>query len=222
MHRLAKRSDKGFLVSEYFGLEQLDRVIAEHIHDPAGIFVELGAADGIKHSNTLYFERKGWRGVLIEPVPWQYECCLTNRPLAKVFNCACVPFGEEEFIEMTAVGLMSMIVGAMGGGAREAEWIARGAGLHGEPRLIRAPARTLTSVLEEAGLMSVDLLVLDVEGYEVNVLKGLEFALLPPRWIAAEDAYDDALHDYLIQQGYRMESILSERRFTRDILYSRD
>jgi hypothetical protein len=35
-----------------------------------GIFVELGALDGVTYSNTLFFERMfDWRGVLIEAQP---------------------------------------------------------------------------------------------------------------------------------------------------------
>jgi hypothetical protein len=105
----------------YYGLGEFDRRIAEHLVESKGTFVELGAGDGLKHSNTLFFEERGWRGVLIERIPAQYERCILNRPLARVFNCACVPFGKEGVVEMISVGYMSMVVGAMGGGSRETE-----------------------------------------------------------------------------------------------------
>ncbi len=39
-----------------------------------GVFIELGATDGVHNSNTLYYERElGWTGLLIEPIPWCFE-----------------------------------------------------------------------------------------------------------------------------------------------------
>jgi FkbM family methyltransferase len=205
----------------YYGLNNLDKKIAEYLPEPTGSFVELGAGDGLRHSNTRMFEDRGWRGVLIEPVSSQYEQCVVNRPLAQVFNCACVSSADGETVEMNAVGYMSMVVGAMGGGPREAEWIARGALRNGPAKRIRVPARTLTSVLQEAGLTEIDLLSLDVEGYEVDVLRGLDFSLYAPRWVVAEDAYNYEVCAYLTQNGYYKVTALSELPFVRDLLYRR-
>lgn len=39
-----------------------------------GVFIELGATDGVHNSNTLYYEKAlGWTGLLIEPIPWYFE-----------------------------------------------------------------------------------------------------------------------------------------------------
>jgi hypothetical protein len=48
------------------------------------------------------------------------------------------------------------------------------------------PARTLTSLLDEIGAPEVDLLSLDVEGFEPQVLAGLNLEKYPPRWILVE------------------------------------
>lgn len=48
---------------------------------PGGTFVELGAHDGIRHSNTMLLEEcYGWTGLLIEPQPKLYDKLLLNRP----------------------------------------------------------------------------------------------------------------------------------------------
>ena len=45
-----------------------------------GFFIELGACDGILHSNTYYFEKKlGWKGITIEPNPLYWEDLNKNR-----------------------------------------------------------------------------------------------------------------------------------------------
>ena len=39
-----------------------------------GVFLEMGACDGVLYSNTLFLEKTcGWTGILIEPHPNQFE-----------------------------------------------------------------------------------------------------------------------------------------------------
>ena len=41
--------------------------------------------------------------------------------------------------------------------------------------LIKVKARTLSSILNELNIQNIDFFSLDVEGYEFNVLKGIDF-----------------------------------------------
>lgn len=41
--------------------------IDEFFKDRIGFFVDIGAADGVTHSNTLHLIESGWKGILIEP-----------------------------------------------------------------------------------------------------------------------------------------------------------
>lgn len=205
----------------FFGLDELDKHIAEYVTAEHGTFVELGAYDGVTQNNTLYFERKGWRGVLIEPTPSAYYACVANRPLAKVFNCACIASDDPRTeVEMTSVGLMSLVTGARGGREGELEWIERGASIQKiQHRQIMVPARTLDSVLEEACLGNIELLCLDVEGYELQVLNGLNLEKRQPEFIVCEDSYDQSIQQYLTMRNYEICSVLAEHRFVRDVLY---
>lgn len=208
--------------NNFYGLENLDEKIANYVDDDTGTFVELGAFDGISQNNTLYFEEKGWRGVLIEPIPENYEKCLQNRPLAQVFNCACKSFDDDRTeISMRYSGLMSLVCGVKNEKAAEDAWVARGEELQNITSYsVTVPARTLSSVLDEAGISQIDLLILDVEGFELDVLEGLDFGSWRPRYIVAEDTYNNDIIEYLKKQDYRIVDILVERNFTRDILYS--
>ena len=53
-----------------FGLNGLDLALLPWLDFRDGFFIEAGANNGVKFSNTLFFERyRNWRGLLIEPIP---------------------------------------------------------------------------------------------------------------------------------------------------------
>jgi FkbM family methyltransferase len=196
--------------------------LARHLPDRPGAFVELGAFDGLSQSTTAWLEaNRGWRGILIEPVPEAYERCVRNRPLATVVNCACVSSDyERPTVEMTYAGLMSIVRGARSSDAEDEAWVARGEELQQLTRYtFDAQARTLDSVLDEHGIRSLDLLALDVEGYELEVLRGFELARFRPRYVLAEESGAADVHGYLAARGYRVLAELGRRRFTFDLLY---
>lgn len=60
-------------------------------------------------------------------------------------------------------------------------------GIPVQETLFDVPMRTLTEILDESGTPSnFDLLSLDVEGYEVEVLKGLDFQKYRPKAMCIE------------------------------------
>lgn len=212
---------KEYIGRKYFGLNDLDRKIEEYISKDTGTFVEVGAFDGINQSNTLHFERKGWRGILIEPVPRNFANCQANRPLARVVNAACVArdYSRNEVV-MCDVGLMSVVQGARGNMQEEQEWIRRGESVQGITSLpCNAPARTLSAILEAEGVTKIDLLSIDVEGYESEVLEGLDFSRFRPEYVVIEDSGTSDLEQILRTAGYELVAVLERRAYTRDLLF---
>ena len=205
----------------FYGLDQLDAKIADYVTADRGVFVELGAYDGILQNNTLHFEERGWTGVLIEPQPEVFARCVQNRPKSKVYNCACVPRDyPAATVEMASVGLMSIIRGSLGNRTLEEAWIARGETVQSiRHSMISVPARTLDSVLDDARISRFDLLVLDVEGAEIGVLQGLDLEKHRPEFIVCEDAYNQSVAGFLQNHRFIQHAVLSERKFTRDVLY---
>src|SRR5207244_2036350 len=73
-------------------LYAMEERLAAHLPERDGFYVEAGANDGFDQSNTYWLERfRGWRGVLVEPVPELYREVLREQRNARVFNCALVP-----------------------------------------------------------------------------------------------------------------------------------
>ena len=202
------------------GLNDLDRKLAQYVDLTGGFFIEAGANDGFTQSNTYYLERfKGWRGILVEGIPELAARCRAQRPSAQLFECALVADGyPHSTVEMTFCGLMSVTEGAFASTDRTVDdHLASGSHVQGlRPYSLQVPARTLTAVLDEANPPPViDLFSLDVEGFELEVLKGLDFDRYRPRYLLIEalklppvEAYlaphyelVDALthHDYLFR-----------------------
>jgi hypothetical protein len=76
------------------------------------------------------------------------------------------------------------------------------------------PARTLTAVLDSHGIRRVDFLSLDVEGYELEVLKGLDFDRFRPTLMLIEARYREEIDNFL-KPRYQPVAELSHH----DVLY---
>ncbi|MBD2181535.1 FkbM family methyltransferase [Planktothrix sp. FACHB-1355] len=154
-----------------------------------GFFIEVGANDGFSQSNTYYLERlKGWTGILIEPIPELYRECVRERPNSKVFNCALVAHDyPSATIEMSYGHLMSLVKGSFHSSQAEAGHLEKAKEYYDiEPFVIEVPARTLTSILDELKVTEINFFSLDVEGFELNVLQGLEFSKYQPKYMLIE------------------------------------
>lgn len=204
-------------------LYQIDRRLAEIFGCRPGFFVEAGANDGFRQSNTYYLERFcGWSGVLVEPIPELYERCRRERPRSKVVHSALVADASIESIPMAFADLMSVVAGTKG--EHESRWLAHGlsrVGVVVEPSYqVCVPAKTLTAVLDEVTAPTdPDLLSVDVEGYEVEVLRGLDLERYAFRCILveiADGAHADAI-DEILASSYEKRQMLSHH----DALYRR-
>lgn len=206
-----------------YALDNLDRKLALYINAKNGFFIEAGANDGVHQSNTLYFERyHGWRGLLIEPVPELAARCRANRPRAIVENCALVASDyAAEHIEIQYCNLMSTVKGSFGSPQAESAHLESGKRFlqpGEEVYTLSVPARTLSDILDERQITHIDLLSLDVEGYEQEALKGLDFSRHRPVYILVEARDRSAIED-LIGACYQPEAILTITPDYQDILY---
>jgi FkbM family methyltransferase len=202
-----------------FGLDALDLRLAMHVKESGGFYVEAGANDGVTQSNTLFFARyRGWRGLLVEPVPELARRCRAMRPESVVEQAALVgPDHAAPTIAMRYANLMSVVAGARGSEADDREHVARGEALQGLASYkLEVPARTLDAILDAHGVRRIDLLSLDLEGYEAQALRGLDLRHRRPQWVLVE-AWDRPAIDALLAPWYDAVGVLSHH----DVLYRR-
>lgn len=205
--KVARKINKAIIRRKSFGLSKLDLKLRPYLKNiKNGFFVEAGANDGVKQSNTYYFEKYlGWKGLLIEPIPEIFERCRKNRPNSLTENYALVaPDYPNNTIIMRYSNLMSVVKGGMRTKEDEDKHIENGCRLKNlKTYEVNVPASTLTAILDKNSVKKIDLLSLDVEGYELPALQGLDYNRYRPTYILVEARYKDEITNFLTKQSYK-------------------
>lgn len=177
-------------------------------------FVEIGGNDGLTQSNTLLLELDKshvWRGLLVEPS--QKACSRARRvrgSMTTIIRGAGVSFDySDSHVDMLDYDLTSFSPtlesdfdrsgGFLDASRRWSRQISSG-------RTYQAPAITLSTALERAGAPnSIDLLTIDVEGSELEILRGVDFSKYRFDMIVVESRDHSRISKYLAEFGYKME-----------------
>ena len=174
-----------------------------------GVFVDVGARDGLKFSNTAYLEQaKGWTGIAVEPHPDLFA------ELKSCRKCQCIdvaassgPADSLQFIKMLEEpfgnsGLLSTFRDR-----RRLETI--------KHEIISVPARPVSGIIKH--LPVVHYLDVDVEGHELEVLKGVDFDATDIRVIGVEALEGSKqaarIDDFMNGKGYQPFAHLISDRF---------
>lgn len=154
-----------------------DEFLLQHFFENicGGTYVELGALDGVKYSNShLFHYGLDWRGVLIEPNPKNFRALRRNRPKDDTFNYAvCASSSKVHFVGDRKRGATSGVLEFMDPSFVK-EW-------HPDIDIAKLPTidcKSLSDILDESMLVpgqAIDFLSLDVEGAELEVLRTLNF-----------------------------------------------
>jgi FkbM family methyltransferase len=131
------------------------------------IYIEAGAHDGVFQSRSIQFKNNNeYFGLLIEPHFETYKQCIINRDdgFCKIYNAALVSFDFES--TEIQLGIHSEYT-AMNSIVKPSN--------QNYVDTISVPARTLQSILDENNISIVENFYLDTEGYEKNVLNGIDF-----------------------------------------------
>ena len=156
--------------------------LAETGHKRGGFFVEIGAFDGIEHSNTYLLEKEfGWTGILVEPNPDYHSLLRERRSAALSTNAVYSKSGKVDFVNVRDGAVLS--------GIAEHAFDDRHAGLRRRESsdVISVEAVTLNELLEkEKAPKTVDYISIDTEGSEFEILAAFNFDAFDVRLFSIE------------------------------------
>ena len=197
----------------YAALNSLDRKVAKYLPD-RGIFIEAGANDGLNQSNTLFLARsRSWQGILVEPVPRLFERCKKNRSESFCVNAALVsPEESGVIIDLIDVDLMTSVRRSKNFSFDESH-IKSGEIVQSISRkTVSAVGKTISEIISASGQVSIDFLSLDVEGFELEALKGITKEEHFPNFILVETKQIGLVLEVL-NNRYELVEILSEHDY---------
>jgi len=134
-----------------------------------GFFIEAGAFDGINYSNTFLLEKKyNWKGLLVEPLKTEFEICKKYRTKSIVVNNILSNQRDmNKFIKIYFSGLESLIIDHNYSLMPENHLNDKLSKKHAYIKSV-----TLDHLLDIYRINYVDILIVDVEGFEINLLDG--------------------------------------------------
>ncbi len=173
----------------------------------------IGANDGqVALSMDEAFPKRQF--YLIEPVPSTFQKLLANVSSRQNMKCFNLAAGDkEEVLEMFAddFSAASSLLPYEGRAIQEFPFLGKG-------HAIQVQITPLDQILESCGASEVDMLIMDVQGYEDKVLQGAERTLKSCDVIMSElslqDLYRgsstfDCVYQALVREGFHLRHLLN-------------
>lgn len=162
-----------------------------------GVFLDLGAFDGITPSNTYFFEKNlNWRGFCFEPIPPVFKNLKKNRKCKCLNNC----IGDKKgVVEFSFVRNNPMFSGISKNLHTENTRIIDDEQIE----IIKSKIVAIGDFLNKNKIQEIHILSLDIEGNEEKVLSAINFDNVFIHSICVEDAYNEKkLDDFLKNKGF--------------------
>lgn len=163
-----------------------------------GVCVEIGANDGVSLSNTFFFEKLGWKCIVAEPIAELAANIRENRNCVLHEVAVSDRTGHTKFTVARGVDMLSGI-------NPTSEHVQRINSEGGSLSDITVPCITMDELLATSGISDVDFVSIDVEGHEMQVLRGFSLDRYKPRILIIEDnamGMDNTISHYLKTFGY--------------------
>jgi FkbM family methyltransferase len=148
-----------------------------------GTFIEVGATDGIRGSNTLFFEEAlGWNGLLVEGSTENFHHLKADRRRkgsTKVFSAVCSEKGVSKYIGdgLAAGAIEDMTLHHIESWAKHFKSL----------QIYEVPCDKMSALVRQAGMpRTIDLMSVDIEGGEYRALATFDWSAHDVRVIVIE------------------------------------
>jgi len=157
-----------------------------------GVFVDIGANDGVSFSNSLFFEEElGWQGICVEPLPHVFEKLKQRRRCICVQGCVADKMKSAKFLQITSGPemLSGLLFNYHPAHIKRIEEELRRSG--GKASIIDVPCFLFNDLMKRYGFKHVNFLSIDTEGNEFEILSTIDYESFQIDVITVEDNYND-------------------------------
>lgn len=170
-----------------------------------GVFLDIGANDGVTFSNTYFFEKElNWTGICIEPIDDIFKELEKNRTSININGCAWNDDSIKTFRKLN--GNAEMLSGIIDSyNEKHKERIDLECNIFNcTYEDIKVKCYNINSLLKKHKMYHIDFLSIDTEGSELEILKCIDFSMFNIEVILVENNYSDIeLKQYIQSKGYR-------------------
>ena len=198
-----------------FSLSGEDMVVYSLVRKYYGYYIDVGAFHPWRYSNTYFFYLYGWTGITIDPNP-QY-IYLFNMLRKKDIHLQTAVSDKTQ--EMT---YYSFNIPPYNGFSKEILKSVPGLKLIGEKKISVSPLEQILDKHVPKG-KKIDFLSVDVEGFEMDVLKSNNWEKYRPQIVLAEvldtaieEAFTHPVTLFMKEKGYELVSCLQQNLVYRD------
>ena len=169
-----------------------------------GVFCDVGANHPLYINNTRYFEELGWSGYAFEPLPHMQLFWKKHRK-AKFFPYAASD--NEGDVTFTTVKNES-------GWEDMLSYVKKTSKVKYDYKTedITVKTRVLKNVFREESITEIDYMSIDVEGHELQVIKGIDFTKVKVKVLTIENNFggagdeshygDDQIRNIMFENNY--------------------
>jgi FkbM family methyltransferase len=206
--------NKSLIYPYYHGENQkgkcVDETLREYFPNALynGVFLDIGAYEPVNISNSYHFEKNGWSVICFEANTELIPVLKNERK--NVYNYA-ISNESKEYVEFNIVD------GIWGGGSLTAgvsaidldpEYMKVFGNDIRKIRKIKVPQKSLNDCLPEIlkNSTNIDIVSIDVEGGELNVLKGFDLNKYSVKVFVIENIFSNKdIGDYLLSYNYILD-----------------
>jgi FkbM family methyltransferase len=193
-----------FFAPRYFGQTAEDAILKIYLPEKKGFYLDIGAGRPIRGSNTYALYLRGWNEVCIEPITVNSKLLKAFRRRDKVLNILVGPddsiidFWEFEPYEYSTAD----------------EIVAEKVKKYDGVRLLnysKKIVRPLSDIAPSSSPFEASLLSVDVEGFDLEVLKSNNWEKFRPRVVCVEE-WESTMDEHLKSE---VETFLTSLNYKR-------
>jgi FkbM family methyltransferase len=162
-----------------------------------GVVIEVGGGDTDYLSFSKHFKNNGWRCLVFEPNPIYAQ---KHRDAGNEIYELAISNQDEEEKDFTIVGREDFQMSWSGFYPKFDD-----VDLSLPQKVVKVKSVKLDTILSELGVDKVDILHVDVEGWEKEVIEGIDFDKVNVKFVVLEDYRGSGIYnDYMKSRGYKL------------------